>query len=126
MTIIVGFIALVANATWAHQGVQNAAVMARMNGMTSIADAMKVIGDMVKGTTAFDRDIAREALSDVAAASAQTLDLFAAPEDDPKSEARPEIWSNFSDFGAKSDALTDLAEALAVAVDTPADLRSAL
>ena len=40
---------LLASAALAHQGVQNPAVMARMMGMTAIADATKALSEIAKG-----------------------------------------------------------------------------
>ena len=117
---------LVAGAAFAHQGVKNPAVMARMNGMSAIAEDMKTIGNMAKGTIQFDAAKAQQALKDIASQASKTPSLFEANEDDPKSEARPEIWSNFDDFTAKAVELETLANQLAPSIEERDDLRSVL
>ena len=94
--------------------------------MSAIADGMKVIGNMAKGTTQFDAARAQEALKAIASEASKTPALFEAKEDDPKSEARPEIWSNFDDFKAKAEELETLANQLAASIEEHDDLQSAL
>lgn len=89
----------------AHEGVKNPAVMARMHGMSEIAADMKTLGDMAKGTTAFDASAAQDAARSIAGHARQTPQLFEADETDPKSEALPAIWTDFADFTAKSMAM---------------------
>ena len=110
----------------AHGGVKNAAVMARMEGMKSIGDAMKVMGQMAKGETAFDATVARSATADVARFAAETPALFKAPESDPKTEALPIIWERFDDFTAKAQQTEILARALSTDMETPEDLNAGL
>jgi len=111
---------------WAHQGVQNPAVKARMDGMSAIAENLKVIGTMAKGEIAFDANAAREAAAAMAEHAAATPDLFEANETDPKSEALPAIWDKFDDFTAKALELESIAKGLSASISSPADLRSAL
>ncbi|WP_299933969.1 cytochrome c [uncultured Pelagimonas sp.] len=110
----------------AHGGVKNAAVMARMEAMKSIGDAMKVMGSMAKGKTEFDAATARAAAADVARFAAQTSALFKAPEDDPKTEALPAIWERFEDFTTKAQETEALARRLALSLATKADLGTGL
>lgn len=110
----------------AHGGVKNAAVLARMESMKSIGEAMKVLGLMAKGETAFDVAVARSAAADVARLAAQTPALFDAPESDPKTEALPSIWDHFDDFTAKSQQTETLARALSKNLKTPEDLNAGL
>ncbi|WP_299923780.1 cytochrome c [uncultured Pelagimonas sp.] len=110
----------------AHGGVKNAAVMARMEAMKSIGDAMKVMGTMAKGKTDFNAATARAAAADVARFAAQTPALFKAPEDDPKTEALPAIWERFEDFTTKAQETERLAHGLAQTVETKADLDAGL
>ncbi len=86
---------LTATTALAHQGVQNRAVLARMNGMSAIAENIKVLGNMAKGKVAFDQKAARVALQRMADHAAEAPELFEAREDDPKSEALPAIWEDF-------------------------------
>ncbi len=110
----------------AHQGVTNTTVMARMDAMSEVGARTRVLGQMTKGELPFDAELARDAAAQIAALAAKAPGLFAAPEDDPKSEARPEIWENFEDFEARSADLEAAARAAAGSVEDPATLRSAL
>lgn len=110
----------------AHEGVMNPAVMARMNGMTAIADNMKTIGDMAKGAAPFDAGIARSALKALAENAAEIPVVFGPEETDPKSEALPAIWTSFDAFSDDASDLQSLATQFSQAVVSPEDLRSAL
>ena len=114
---------MIAGAALAHSGVQNPAVMARMNGMSDIAAAMKTLGQMAKGTTAFEAAKANASLQEVAANAAEIPILFKAQETDPKSEALPEIWTDFETF--QSIAI-DLQTAASVEVTNLNQLRRAM
>ena len=87
----------------AHEDVQNEAVKARMMLMKDIKAAMGTIGGMAKGAVAFNADQAAAAKAALVAAAPQIAIRFEAPETDPKSEARPEIWQNWPDFVQKAD-----------------------
>lgn len=89
----------------AHEDVKNEAVKARMMLMEDIKDAVGILGGMAKGEVAFDAaraDAAKEALISHAA---RIPEMFEAEEMDPKSEAKPEIWENWSDYVNKAEAL---------------------
>ena len=126
MRYLVVSLAFAATATLAHEGVQNPAVLERMNGMSAIAERVEVIGQMAKGITEFDQSAARSAAAEIARHASEAPDLFEAREDDPKSEALPEIWENFDDFTAKSLELETIATELSVSIATPEDLPTAL
>ena len=102
---------LVASAVFAHQGVTNPAVMARMDGMSAIAAETKLLGEMAKGARAFDVEAAQAAARAIAAHGAEIPALFEAPETDPKSEALPAIWEDFASFEAAASALVTAAQA---------------
>lgn len=120
-------VALVAaTTTSAHQGVQNPVVMQRMHAMMVISDNMKVVGEMAKGKAEFDAGAARAALEEISNQAIQTPVLFASKEDDPKSEARDEIWNQFEDFTSKARELEVAAANLATTVEQPGDLGPAL
>ncbi len=123
--IVFALIAL-ASAAYAHTGVKNPAVMARMESMKAIGDDMKILGEMAKGKVAFDQATARAAAAGIAKHAAETPTLFEAEEDDPKSEAKQEIWSNFDDFTKKSEALVQVAQDLSESLTTEDDLRIAM
>jgi len=117
---------IAAGAAFAHGGVKNAAVMARMDAMSSIGAETKALGKMAKGETKFDAKAARAAAALIAKHAAATPDLFRAREDDPKSEALPTIWTNFEDFTEKSHALEALAMKYSQAIKQPSDLAQAM
>jgi len=117
---------LTAGVALAHSGVQNPAVMARMVNMSSIADQMKVLGAMAKGQSDFELSTAQTALKEISLLSGATQSHFAAPETDPKSEARPEIWTSFEDFTKRSKDLEALALGLAGSVTNLETLRAGM
>ena len=122
------FFAILALATTAlaHNGVKNAAVMARMNGMTAIAANLKTIGQMVKGKTQFNATTAKSAANAIAAHAADSSDLFRARETDPKSEAKDLIWQNYADFESKARDLETAALNAARSIEAKSDLAPAL
>lgn len=124
--IALGVLLLTATAALAHQGVQNPAVKARMDGMTAIAENMKTLGQMAKGATEFDAAVAGSAAAAIAEHAAATPGLFEANETDPKSEARPEIWSNFEDFATKATELETIAVGFSASINEPEDLNAAM
>ena len=112
MKRLFGFaLALTATAALAHEGVKNPSVMARMHGMKTIGSETKVLGEMAKGATPFDATRAQTAAATLAGEAARIEELFKAREDDPKSEALPAVWEDFSDFTAKAKTLKIAAEA---------------
>jgi len=113
----------VAGLAHAHSGVQNPAVLERMDAMKTMGDATKVLGQMAKGEAPFDADAARDAAARIAAQAARTPALFEAPETDPQSEARAVIWDEFDDFADKSATLEAVASGMAQDVTSLAALR---
>ena len=117
MRLLLGMIAVVvATTAVAHQGVQNQAVLARMEGMSAINAATRTLGQMARERTAFDAAAAEAARASLESHANEVVGLFEAEESDPKSEAEPAIWDNFADF---SDLANDLVQAAA-----GADVRS--
>ncbi|WP_127114425.1 c-type cytochrome [Shimia sediminis] len=110
----------------AHGGVKNPAVMARMDGMSAIADNMKVLGGMAKGAVAFDAAKANEAAGVIAVEAARIPVLFQVEETDPKSEAKPEIWGDFGDFVAKANTLETAADGLSGSIQSADDLAAGM
>ncbi|MEL7117138.1 MAG: cytochrome c [Pseudomonadota bacterium] len=108
--LILVTVTLVAGAALAHEGVKNPAVMERMQSMKTIAAQLEILGPMSKQPDAFDAAKASTALNLIALETERTVSLFEAKEDDPKSEARAEIWQAFDDFTVKADALQTAAE----------------
>ncbi|WP_343080608.1 cytochrome c [Ostreiculturibacter nitratireducens] len=105
-------LALSAGVAIAKEEAQNPAVKARQNAMETIAANVKVLGDMAGGKAEFDEAKAAEAAAVVAATALTVPGLFEAEEDDPASEALPDIWMDFADFTTKSDAVVAAAQAI--------------
>lgn len=124
--VLLSLIVLAAGMATAHEGVKNPAVMARMQAMSQIGNAMKTLGQMAKGQVAFDAGAARTAADQIARFAAETPALFQAEEDDPKSEAKPEIWMNFKDFTSISEALETAAKAASADMANVSDVQSAM
>lgn len=95
----------------AHTGVENPAVLARMENMKAMADQMEILVPMVRGETDFDAGRVTAALEALQRHAAEAPALFRAPEGDPQSEALPEIWENFADFETRSEELLDIVHA---------------
>jgi cytochrome c556 len=74
-----------------------------------------VLGDMASGKAAFDAAAAATAKAGLAAAAAQAPALFEPEVTEAASKAKPEIWTNWADFVAKSEDLVKATEALDVA-----------
>lgn len=123
---IASVLTLCASVALAHTGVKNAAVQVRMHGMKMIADNVKVLGSMAKSQIAFDAQSARAAAAVIEQHAAQSVDLFAPEESDPKSEALPAIWENFDDFTAKARDLEAVAGGLATSINSLEDVRAAM
>lgn len=102
-------ILLCATAALAHSDVKSPQVLARMHGMEAIAEATKTVGLMVKGETPFDIVAARAALAQIARHAADIPAQFRDRADDPKSEARETIWTNWDHFVAEAEALAAIA-----------------
>jgi cytochrome c556 len=109
----------------AHQGVTNPTVLARMEAMKSVADQMKTLGAMAKGEADFDPAAAQRAGRALSAHAAAVPDLFEARETDPRSEAAPEIWTDWDDFLAKTQTFQQAASR-ASEIASPRDLRAAM
>ncbi len=101
-----------AGAALAHEGVQNPAVLERMELMKAIAAETEALGDMVKGEAVFDAERAALARARLVAASREVPDAFEARETDPLSEALPAVWTDRAGFALASEEALRAAEAL--------------
>lgn len=110
-TILVGAI-LVAGAAFAKEGVQDPTVKARMELMGTIAANTKILGGMAGGEATFNAEAAATAKANIAAAAAKIPAAFEPQATDPVSDAKPDVWTNWADFVAKSETLLAQAEAL--------------
>lgn len=121
---IAALLAVLAGAALAHQGVQNPAVLARMDGMTAMKKHLGVIGDTVKGKRSYDAGALQQAIAGLRHEAKRAKDLFRAPEQDPKSESLPLIWQDYGDFSARLDQMVQMAESNPA--PTQQDLRGVL
>ena len=113
-------------AAFAHQNVADPTVKARMDNMSSISSAMKSLGEMAKGTAAFDPQKLRDAAATIADFAGRIPLRFETEATDPTSEARPVIWDEFGDFTRKATTLEALALEIAASDITESDLRSTI
>ncbi|MCA0043127.1 c-type cytochrome [Celeribacter litoreus] len=109
MNLLAACLAATATAALAHGGVENPAVLARMDSMKTISEQMKTLSETVKKQREFDADALNAAIAVIETESGKTVSLFEAEESDPKSAALPTIWEDFDDFSEKADALTQAA-----------------
>ncbi|MGR3676429.1 MAG: c-type cytochrome [Paracoccaceae bacterium] len=111
---------------FAHDGVKDPTVLARMNVMDAIADDVKTLGAMAKGEQAFESQTARAAAARMAHNAHDSIALFKDPAGDPKSDALPAIWDDYDDFTEKALNLQSAAQTASNSISTPEDLRTAL
>jgi len=102
---------LAATAALAHSGVKDPQVKARMEGMGVLGAQTKIVSQMAKGTAPFDAAKARTAIELMQAETQRVPALFEAEADDPKSEAKPAIWTDWAAFTARTDALSNALDA---------------
>lgn len=98
-------VAIASASALAHGGATGV-VKQRMDAMGTIGDAVKVIGQMLRGTTEYDPVAIETAAGVIAAHAGNNLtQLF--PEDSIKgpSEALPAIWSDWVTFQEQADRL---------------------
>ncbi|CUH52479.1 Cytochrome c556 [Shimia marina] len=103
---------IVATPAWAHNGVKDPQVMARMTAMEHIGDAFQTLVSMAKQEVPLHQAKAHMARDTIVTHASTITTLFEAPATDAKSEALPNIWDNWADFSAKADDLTKAAQAL--------------
>lgn len=96
-------------------------VKERMDLMDSQKDAMKVIGNMVKGKTPFDAEEAAKASSHIEETAKKIPELFPEGSDGHPSEAKPEIWEKWDEFESDAEGLDAAASELTTALEAGAD-----
>ena len=102
---------LVGGVAIAKEGVKDPQVKARQELMATIGANTKTLGEMAGGKIPFDATAAAAAKAALAAAAAEIPAKFEPQATDPVTEAKAEIWTNWDDFVAKSEALLKAAEA---------------
>ena len=103
--VLVAGVAVAAEAT-------DPTVKARQELMDTIGMNTKILGDMAGGKSAFDAAAAEAAKAAIVAAAAEIPAKFEPQATDPKSTAKPEVWTDWDDFLANAKALGDAAGAL--------------
>lgn len=101
-----------ATVAFAHGGVTNPAVKARMDLMVTVKDAAGVLGAMAKGSVPYNAAAAEQARATLITAGEQIAPSFEAQEMDAKTEALPAIWKKWTDFTKKADAMTVAAQSM--------------
>ncbi|MFK7876403.1 MAG: cytochrome c [Paracoccaceae bacterium] len=96
--LILGIALGVATAVVAHEGVKDPGVMARMHGMKEIGGASKVLRNMAAQKIPYDMIKAQGAKAALVRHLGEVELLFQQPYTDPKSEALPVIWDDYSKF----------------------------
>ena len=88
--------------------------------MESLGEAMQSMSNMVRGIVEYDAEAMRELAGEVAAAGGDNLtSLFPEGSYDPAGESLPAIWEDFERFSVLAGNLTEAANKLAEAADTP-------
>lgn len=105
-------LAFTAGTALAHGGVKNQDVLARMEQMKQIGDSVRILADMARGKTAFDPASAAAARAALEKDAAAITESFRVPASDPKSEARPRIWTDWDGFAKEAEALASVAAGL--------------
>lgn len=99
MSIVLG---LAASAALAHVGVKDQQAKARMDGMKTMAADLKKLGEMARGITPFDDARANAALLALKTENDRIPVLFAPKATDPKSQARPAVWTDPTGFARRT------------------------
>jgi cytochrome c556 len=114
-TLLVSALLMTGTAFAEEIAATNPDVIARHDLMKSMGGAAKTLGGMAGGEVAFDAAAAETAKQTLMAAAADIGTKFTTNAEDPASEAKPEIWTNWDAFLTKAKALEDAATALDVA-----------
>ena len=114
MKFLLGTIAAISitGAALAHGGATGI-VKERMDGMSAMGSAVKVLSEMMRGNIDYDPEVVKEnALKIQMHAGEQLSKLFPEGSDGGPSEAKPDIWSNWTEFEEISQQLKIYAQAL--------------
>lgn len=114
-TLLVSALLMTGTAYAEEIAATNPDVIARHDLMKSLGGAAKTLGGMAGGEVAYDAAAAEAAKQVMIAAAADIGTKFTTNAEDPASEAKPEIWTNWDAFLVKATALGDAAGALDVA-----------
>lgn len=110
--LVLGAALLSAGMAFAEGEATDPTVQARQALMKTVGMNTKILGDMAGGKSDFDAAAAATAKAALAAAAAEIPAKFETQAEDPATEAKAEIWSNWEDYVAKATALKTAAEGL--------------
>lgn len=97
---------------FAHSGATGI-VKQRMDAMSAMKDTVKSLTTIMRGEAPYDPSQVKEAAAVIKSHSADSMTrLFPEGSIEGKSEARPEIWSNWEEFETLANQLAIFAEAL--------------
>lgn len=103
---------MMAGIAFAHSGVTNPVVKARMDLMKEVQEATAVLGKMARQAVPFDSAKAEAARLRLIETATEIPEAFAAPETDPNSEARPAIWRDWDTFQSSAERMQTVAQTL--------------
>ncbi len=98
----------------AQDQITNKGVKKRVALMFTAQGAMATLTDMMAGRVAFQADKARAARRTLIRTNGNIVRRFRKPHADPLSNARPEVWTYWTDFKAQADASQEAARQLNV------------
>ena len=124
MSFLVLLSLLIGSVLFAHSGVKDINVLNRMKLMSSMAEHVKVLSQMMTKKISFNAEKASETLNKIFRLSENTRSVFMVNAIDPKSEAKPIIWKEFDNFIKLSNKLSDSTKSLSIS--TYEDLRPAI
>lgn len=105
----------------AHSGAKGV-VKERMELMKGMADAMKVMGPMFKGETAFQPEVVAEKAAYLAEHAEKIPVLTPDGSNDHPSEALPTIWNDWDRYVAEANALAEEGAKLVAIAENGAEL----
>lgn len=105
MTFVMAVGLVLASAAWAHEGVKDPDVKARMKLMMQMKAEMGVLGKMANGAEPFDAARAHAAKEALRKQASEISPRFETPADDPKSEALLTIWTSWPEFTSRGSAM---------------------
>ncbi|UWP98608.1 c-type cytochrome [Aliiroseovarius crassostreae] len=113
--LVASVLAMAGQTVFAHGGATGV-VKERMDGMSVMKDAMKVLTPMMRGEAEYDATVVRARAEDVSRHAGEALTrLFPEGSTDKASEAKPEIWQDWESFSGLADQLRLAADGLAAA-----------
>jgi cytochrome c556 len=114
----------IASATVAHDGASGA-VKVRMDAMEAVGDALKRLNLRTRSQQV-SAEQAQQAVAIIRNVAVNTPKLFEEKDTSHPSEAKPEIWTNWNDFVARSKQLAAATDKLERTVDDQVALQAAI